>query len=119
MRIIRPFARCFGPLAACVWLAFATAARAGDPTKGKSIYDGRCAFCHGASGKGDGVAGAALKPPATNFATPDFWQNTKLETIKSFIENGKPGTAMMAFKASLSAEQIDDLLAYLQTFKPR
>lgn len=118
MRILRQSLR-IGMLGVCAWLAFAAAAHAGDPAKGKSLYDARCAFCHGKSGKGDGVAGAALKPPPTNFATADFWKDTTSGAIKALIENGKPGTAMMAFKGSLNAEQMEDLVAYLQTFRPR
>ena len=98
-------------------LAAPAVAHAGDAEKGKILYSSRCAFCHGASGKGDGVAAAALKPPATNFTSAEFWKSATPQTLKAAIENGTPGTAMVAFKASLNAEQVDDLLAYLQTFK--
>ena len=37
-----------------------------DPTSGKAMYTAYCASCHGADGKGDGPAAAALKMPATN-----------------------------------------------------
>lgn len=100
-------------------LSLVGVAQAGDAKKGKMAYTSRCSFCHGATGKGDGAAGAVLKPPATNFTNPDFWKTATPETIKTVIENGKPGTGMVSFKASLNAEQIDDLIAYLQTFKPQ
>jgi mono/diheme cytochrome c family protein len=107
-------------LAGCVLvLALAGAAHAGDAEKGKLIYTSRCSFCHGAAGKGDGAAGAVLKPPATNFATPEFWKTATVESMKSVIQNGKPGTAMLSFKASLTAEQIDQVISHLQTFKPQ
>src|SRR5437867_963834 len=99
-------------------LVCANPAQGGDAHKGQALYASRCAFCHGVSGRGDGPAGAALKPSPTNFTSPDFWKNTKPETIKASVENGKPNTAMIGFKATLSPEQIDDLLAYLQTLKP-
>lgn len=99
-------------------LSFASRVQAGDVDVGKVVYAARCAFCHGTSGKGDGPAGAALKPPPTNFTSPDFWNSTGLETIKASVENGKPHTAMVGFKATLSAEQLAALLAYLQTLKP-
>ena len=99
-------------------LVCATSATAADAEKGHTLYATRCAFCHGASGRGDGPAGAALKPTPTDFTNPDFWKNTPPETIKASIENGKPNSAMVAFKASLNPNQIDDLLAYLQTLKP-
>ena len=97
----------------------AGAADAGDAEKGKLIYTSRCSFCHGAAGRGDGAAGAMLKPPATNFSTPEFWKTATAESMKSVIQNGKPGTAMVSFKASLNAEQVDQVISHLQTFKPQ
>jgi mono/diheme cytochrome c family protein len=98
-------------------LSLAGAAHAGDAKKGQLAYNSRCAFCHGASGKGDGPAAAQLKPPPTNFTTQDFWKDFTPATIKTVIENGKPGTSMQSFKTGLSTEQIDDVIAYLQTLK--
>lgn len=40
-----------------------------DPTSGKAMYSAYCASCHGADGKGDGPAAAALKMPVTNLTT--------------------------------------------------
>jgi mono/diheme cytochrome c family protein len=116
---MRPF-WLWGVPAVCGWLlCSAAAARAADAAQGRHIYVANCAFCHGMAGKGDGPAAAALKPPPTNFANRDFWTNGGADRIKSAIADGKPGTAMMAYKASLSSTQIDDLSAYLQTFKPQ
>src|SRR5262245_20508182 len=99
-------------------LCLAGAAQAGDSAAGKRLYDSRCAFCHGTAGQGDGPAGAALKPPPTNFTSADFWKGVSSEQLKASIADGKPGTAMVGFKAALSAEQIDDVLTYLRTFPP-
>lgn len=95
-----------------------SAADAADAAKGKTIYEGRCSFCHGMSGKGDGPAGAALKPAPTNFTSVEVWKSTPPEAMKGFVENGKPTTSMVAFKGTLTAEQIDDVVAYLESFKP-
>lgn len=99
-------------------LGLAAAADAGEAEKGKLIYTSRCSFCHGAAGRGDGAAGAMLKPPATNLTTPEFWKTATPESMKSVIQNGKPGTAMVSFKASLNAEQIGQVISHLQSFKP-
>ena len=40
-----------------------------DPSSGKEMYTAYCASCHGADGKGDGPAAAALKMPPANLTT--------------------------------------------------
>src|SRR5262249_33503707 len=72
------------PLAVCT-----TRATAADAEKGKGLYASRCAFCHGASGAGDGPAGKALKPPPTNFTLAAYWNSTTPQTVKEAIQNGK------------------------------
>lgn len=37
-------------------------------TAGGILFSTRCALCHGNKGKGDGVAGAALNPPASDLS---------------------------------------------------
>jgi len=101
-----------------VLMSLAVTVRAADVSVGQALYASRCAFCHGPSGKGDGPAGAALKPAPTDFTNADFWKTTGVETMRAAVENGKPNTAMVAFKATLSPEQIAALLGYLQTFRP-
>lgn len=109
-----------------VWLVLftsvlggSTAVYAADAAKGKSIYEGRCAFCHGMGGKGDGIAGASLKPPPSNFTSVDYWKTTTPERMRDAIENGKPNTAMVGLKATLKPGDTDDLVAYLETFRPK
>jgi mono/diheme cytochrome c family protein len=94
-----------------------SAAHAGETAKGKGVYDTRCSFCHGSSGKGDGPAGAALQPRPTNFTDPAFWKTASPEIIKLVIVNGKPGTAMVPFGQTLKPNEIEDVMAYLQTMK--
>ena len=83
-----------------------------------TIYANRCAFCHGVSGKGDGPAGVALKPAPRNLADPEYWKSANDEALKAVIANGKPGTAMVAFKDTLSADQIAALVEHLKGFNP-
>lgn len=96
-----------------------TAAHAGDSDNGKSIYLQRCAFCHGVYGKGDGPGGAALKPLPSDLTSPELWQRMTLTQMREAIADGKPRTAMVAFKGSLTPAQIDDVLTFLTTFRTR
>lgn len=92
-------------------------AAAGDAERGQEIYEARCSFCHGIDGKGNGPAGAALQPQPTNFTDPAYWQRTRPDMIRLMIVNGKPGTAMVPFGQTLKGNEIEDVAAYLQTFR--
>jgi len=96
-----------------------TAAVAADAANGKAIYEARCAFCHGMSGKGDGIAGASLKPPPSNFTSAEYWKSASPAAMRAVIEDGKPGSAMVSFKATLKPGEADDLVAHIETFRPR
>jgi mono/diheme cytochrome c family protein len=83
--------------------------------QGKLIFKANCTFCHGAAGKGDGAAGASMNPkprdltsPYSAGMTPEFWFWR--------VSEGKSGTEMPAWKASLSAESIWQVIAYARTF---
>lgn len=74
--------------------------RTGSPEmidKGKQSFQTVCSSCHGAEGKGDGVAGTALNPKPRNFSAEDGWKNGRkitdlYRTIqKGLIQTGMPG----------------------------
>jgi caa(3)-type oxidase subunit IV len=68
---------------------------------GKSLYDVNCAVCHGATGAGDGVGGAALNPAPRNFQTPGGqWQlGSSFQGIYVTLRYGIPGTGMGSYQA--------------------
>ncbi|MGC3976698.1 MAG: cytochrome c [Nitrospira sp.] len=91
-------------------------AAAGDPAKGKSIYQAKCVTCHGPQGKGDGPLGKKLKPPAGDFTSAESKKKSE-EELLDIIENGKPKTSMVAWKKQLSAAEIQDVLAHVLTLR--
>jgi mono/diheme cytochrome c family protein len=93
-----------------------SAAGPGDAVKGKAIYEQRCAACHGPQGKGDGPTGKVLVPPAADFTSAASRKKTEADLLK-IIENGKPPTAMVAWKGQLSDQEIRDVLAYVKTLR--
>ena len=56
------------------------------------IYTARCALCHGASGKGDGAAAAALNPKPRDYSDPAWQGSVTDEEIEKIIVAG--GTAV-------------------------
>jgi mono/diheme cytochrome c family protein len=84
---------------------------------GKDLYAANCASCHGATGMGDGPAAAALDPKPKALATEissikdDYllWRISEGGAFAPF------NSAMPAWKASLTEDQIWQVIAYLHT----
>jgi mono/diheme cytochrome c family protein len=76
----------------------------GDAAHGKTIFGARCATCHGAGGEGGGV-GPSLKNEKSrkNFDKTVAW-----------IKNPQPPMPKL-FPDPLSAKDVDDVAAYVQT----
>lgn len=77
-----------------------------DAAVGRQVFEANCATCHGADGSGMGPAGAGLQPPPANFTDSEWKYGGDLESVKRTIENGVPGTAMIAWKGTLSDAEI-------------
>ncbi|MDF0677165.1 MAG: cytochrome c [Nitrospira sp.] len=84
----------------------------GDPVTGREIYVNTCIRCHGIDGKG--ALGIKLVPPPAD-RTSAIVQNRLDGTLFRRIHDGKPNTAMGAWKYSLSDEEIWDVLTYVRT----
>ena len=89
---------------------------AGDPVKGKGLYEKHCVACHGLQGKGDGPAGKVITPPAADFSSAASKKKSEAELMQ-VIENGKPGTAMPPWKSQLSQTELSDLMGYVMTLR--
>lgn len=94
----------------------AVAAGAGDPARGKLLFDKHCLVCHGPQGKGDGPTGRALIPPATDFTSQPSKKKSGAE-LRRIIEQGSPRTAMPAWKGQLSDMQLSDVVTYVETLR--
>ncbi len=86
---------------------------------GKSIFSTNCVSCHGANGKGDGVAASALNPKPRNFTSKDNWINgPKISGIFKTLSEGIQGSAMVAFD-TFTPKQKFALAQYIRsTFVP-
>ncbi len=82
--------------------------------RGKSVYEDKCAICHGQDGKGHGPAAAGLSPSPPDFTNPGFWQGNVNQKITKTIENGHGPMPPI----ELSSSQIKAVIGYVsQTFK--
>jgi mono/diheme cytochrome c family protein len=101
-------------LSSCLGIAFSAQAAGGDAAKGKQIYEKFCIGCHGPKGKGDGVASKAVATPPADFTSAATKKKSDAELLK-VIENGRPNTAMIAWKTQLPPADIQDVLAYVRS----
>ncbi len=84
---------------------------------GKDLYDINCASCHGPTGMGDGPTAASLDPKPQplasemNALSDDYllWRISEGGAFPPF------NSAMPAWKASMSEDQIWQVIAYLHT----
>lgn len=83
--------------------------------RGESVYRTNCQNCHGAKGQGDGPVADSLTLRPADLTTEIVQKKSENELLK-IIREGKPGTSMPSWKGELSAQHIQDVLAYLRGF---
>jgi copper transport protein len=85
---------------------------------GGRIYLQHCAVCHGTDGSGKGPAAATLSIPPADFRVHMAAGHTDGELFR-WVSNGVTGTAMPAFRRTLSEEERWYVIAYIRsTFTP-
>lgn len=76
--------------------------------KGKAIFQTRCVACHGAAGQG--IVGPNL--------TDDFWiHGGHLVEIRKTIREGVPAKGMIAWKDSMTEQEIESVIAYIRNIR--
>jgi mono/diheme cytochrome c family protein len=82
----------------------------GNPARGATLYFGNCAPCHGLSGEGDAL-GPSLNLTDVLAKDDDF--------LRTITREGIPGTAMIDFGTRMSAQDIDDIIAFMRIWQPK
>ena len=95
----------------------AAASKKFDLADGKKVFEANCSACHGATGKGDGAASAALNPKPRNLSDPKYMSQRSWVDLHKVIAEGGANTGfsalMPAWKGTLKKPQIDNVLAYV------
>jgi mono/diheme cytochrome c family protein/rhodanese-related sulfurtransferase len=80
---------------------------AGDPERGRTVFDTQCARCHGPEGQGK---------TALSLNNPMFLATASDSFIRYAIEHGREGTPMPAFGKKLKGSDIDDVTRLIRTW---
>ena len=90
-----------------------------DVAKGKEIFTAQCAMCHGAMGKGDGIAAAALKPKPRDLSDPKYMAGLKNDYIRMLLKKGGASVGksplMPALGAAMTDEQLTNVIAFVRS----
>lgn len=78
------------------------------------LYHNYCSVCHGDKGDGRSRAQNSLVPSPRDFTTPESATQLTRARLIDGIKNGRPGTAMVAWKSQLSQKEIEGLADYLR-----
>ena len=95
-------------------------------SSGPTLYQQRCASCHGKDGRGDGEYAGLLNPRPHDFASDRYkFRSTDTgalptdDDLAHSITEGMHGTSMPAWKSFLSADEVRALVAQVKSFSPR
>jgi mono/diheme cytochrome c family protein len=86
---------------------------------GKKLYDAQCASCHGPTGKGDGKAGALLKPLPSDLSDADWKHGSTDGEMFTVIRDGARQTGMRAYGSRIPANDIWNLVNYVRSLNPK
>jgi len=93
-------------------------------TRGARLFARACAACHGTEGRGDGPAATDLDPRPRDLSSRRFrFRSTASgeaplgEDLERTILRGLPGTTMPAFRDLFSAEELGDLVSFVESLR--
>lgn len=110
---------CLSALALACLLLWPLAAQAQDVEAGQEVYMQYCALCHGPQGKGDGSLSANLDPKPRNHTDGAYMNALSDGHLLKIVGEGGAAAGlspiMPAWKDILSAQQIQDVVAFVRT----
>jgi len=85
--------------------------------RGRGIYKVNCVACHGETGKGDGPAAGALKPPPRDHTDYAYMSTLTDKQVADVIKMGGAikGRPLMPSHPQIGAADMAALVAYIRT----
>ena len=94
-------------------LAVSMASAAGDASAGKAQYDKACKGCHGAAGRHNPSIAKAMKVDMKDLGSGEV-QSMSDDDLRKAVTNG---VGKMRPIKSVSGVEVDNIIAYMRTFK--
>lgn len=91
-----------------------TSAAGAEPVQPKRIYHDYCSVCHGDQGDGKSRAIGSMQPPPKDFTIPGTALELTRERMLVSVREGRPGTAMSAWKTQLTDPEIEAVVDYIR-----
>ena len=86
--------------------------------EGKQLFTKNCVSCHGPLGKGDGKAGAMLKPLPADLTDEEWKHGSTDGEIFAVIRDGAKGTPMRGFAGRMTTKELWTVLNYMRALGP-
>jgi len=85
--------------------------------RGAGVFRTHCASCHGADGRGDGIAAAGLNPPPADLGAR--WRHERATAVHDFqvLSYGTPNTAMAGWSGTLTPAERWDVVSYFEALR--
>lgn len=93
--------------------ARASAANDAETASPERLYHSFCSVCHGDRGDGSSHARAGMNPPPKDFTSPAL-KGLGREAMIAAVRDGRPGSAMAAWRQRLSDQQIAGVVDYIR-----
>jgi cytochrome c len=104
--------------AAAVLNGMISPAEAADPEAGKTLYEQRCAPCHGPDGKANTPTAKALQPPPRDHTDGAYMNKLSDSHLFRVIKEGGPAVGkspIMPPQFDLKDDQLSNIVAFLRT----
>ena len=88
-----------------------------EPLDGKDIFKRYCSYCHGPAGEGVALASFGLTGPG--ILNTDYLRVAQPDYIRHMVTVGRSTRQMPGWLDSFSADEMDTLLAYIDSHRPR
>lgn len=83
-------------------------------SRGKTLFEKNCAFCHAMDGTGGNWIGSFLQPHPRDLTNSSVAKRLTGKTLTKAIKEGLPGTSMSAWQFVLNEKQIAAIVAYVE-----